>query len=307
MMRRFLSTLLFPTLLLAQQPKPAPTKLAPEQVASLEAHLDLSYATYGDRTLQLDLYRPKTATAPLPAILCIHGGGWFKGERGNMTNLAQALAARGFVTATLSYRLSGEAKFPAAIQDGKAAVRFLRANAEKYGIMTEAIGVTGLSAGGHLAALLATSGGVAELEGSGGHAQHSSAVQACVAMGAQSDLMSERIATLSAAPNNPHYRPFLGDSQAKIPQTYALASPRHHLDQTDPPLVFMSGDLDDPSTHAEETRQDLMRLGIPTGLTLLPKAPHAFLNQQRPFDLAVDACDDFFTRHLKQPKQSVGK
>lgn len=305
---RLLFTLLFPTLLLAQQPsKPTPTKLAPEVVASLETHLDLTYATYGDRTLQLDLYRPKTSTEPLPAILCIHGGGWFKGERGNMTNLAQALAARGFVTATLSYRLSGEAKFPAAIQDCKATVRFLRANAEKYGIMTEAIGVTGLSAGGHLAALLATSGGVAELEGSGGHAQHSSAVQACMAMGAQSDLQSDRIKALSRQPQDPFYRPFLGGNAINLPEIYALASPRYHLDQTDPPLAFMTGDQDDESTHAEETRRDLIRLGIPTGLTLLPQAPHAFLNQQRPFDLALEACDQFFTQHLKQPPQSVGK
>lgn len=305
---RLLFTLLFPTLLLAQQPsKPAPTKLAPEQVASLEAHLDLTYATYGDRTLQLDLYRPKATNEPLPAILCIHGGGWFKGERSNVTNLAQALAARGFVTATLSYRLSGEAKFPAAIQDGKAAVRFLRANAEKYGIAASVIGVTGLSAGGHLAALLATSGGVAELEGSGGHAQYSSAVQACMAMGAQSDLQSDRIKALSRQPQDPFYRPFLGGNAINLPEIYALASPRYHLDQTDPPLAFMTGDQDDESTHAEETRRDLIRLGIPTGLTLLPQAPHAFLNQQRPFDLALEACDQFFTQHLKQPPQSVGK
>lgn len=308
MMRHLILPLLLPTILLSQQPaKPAPTKLASDLVASLDSHEGLTYATYGERTLQLDLYKPKKAAQALPAILCIHGGGWFKGDRGNMTNLAQALAARGFVTASLSYRLSGEAKFPAAIQDCKAAVRFLRANAEEYSIASEAIGVTGLSAGGHLAALLATSGGVKELEGDGGHAQHSSTVQACMAMGAQSDLENDRIRELSAAANNPLYRPFLGDSLANIPQTYALASPRHHLDKNDPPLAFMTGELDDPSTHAEETRRDLLRLGIPTGLTLLPQAPHAFLNQQRPFELAVDACDAFFTLHLKQPPQKAVK
>jgi len=307
-MKPFLLALLLPTLLFGQQPpppaarpaRPAPTRLAPELTASLDAHPNLTYATCGDRALQLDLYRPKAAAEPLPAILCIHGGGWFKGERGHMTNLAQALAARGFVTASISYRLSGEARFPAAIQDCKAAVRFLRANAVQYGINADAIGVTGLSAGGHLAALLATSGGVAELEGSGGHAQHSSTVQACVAMGAQSDLESDRIRDLSSRPADPFYRTFLGAPLSEIPQIYALASPRHHLDKTDPPLAFMSGALDDPSTHADETRRDIMNLGIPTGLTLFPDAPHAFLNQQRPFDLAVDACAAFFTLHLQQ-------
>lgn len=297
---KFLLPFLLTTVSLAQQPKPAPTKLAPEVTAALEAHPGLVYARYGEREMQLDLWRPKTATQPLPAIVCIHGGGWFKGDRSSMANLAQALAVKGYVTVTISYRLSGEAKFPAAIQDCKAAVRFLRANAAKYSIQSDAIGVTGLSAGGHLAALLATSGGVKELEGDGGNADQSSAVQACVAMGAQSDLESARIGELSGKSDDPFYRTFLGDSQAKIPQTYALASPRHHLDKSDPPLLFMAGELDDPSTHANETRADLEKLGIPTGFTSIPNAPHAFLGKQASFDTCVAACDAFFAKHLKQ-------
>ena len=302
MIRTLFVSLLIGSISLAQEPKakPAPTKLAPEVTAALEAHPGLVYASYGQREMQLDLWKPKNAEQPLPAIICIHGGGWFKGERASMANLAQALAAKGFVTATISYRLSGEAKFPAALQDCKAAVRFLRANAAKFGINAGAIGVVGLSAGGHLAALLTTSGGVKELEGDGGHADQSSAVQAGIAMGAQSDLESERIGELSGKPDDPFYRTFLGDSQAKVPQTYALASPRHHLDKSDPPILFMTGELDDPSTHADETRADLEKLGIPTDLTIIPQAPHAFLGQQRAFDTCVSACDAFFTRHLKK-------
>lgn len=298
-----LHTLLFlavATASFAQQPNSAPTKLAVDVTTALEFHAGLVYARFGKREMQLDLWRPKEAKQPLPAIVCIHGGGWFKGDRNSMANLAQALAAKGYVTATISYRLSGEAKFPAAIQDCKAAVRFLRANAAKFVINANAIGVTGLSAGGHLAALLTTSGGVKELEGDGGHADHSSAVQACVAMGAQSDLESARIGELSAAPNNPHYRPFLGDSQVKAPQTYALASPRHHLDKADPPLLFMAGELDDPSTHADETRADLVKLGIPTGFTSIPQAPHAFLGRQSSFNTCVEVCAEFFAKHLRK-------
>lgn len=297
---KFLLPFLLTTVSLAQQPKPAPTKLEPEVTAALEAHPGLVYARYGEREMQLDLWQPKAATQPLPAIVCIHGGGWFKGERSSMANMAQALAAKGYVTVTISYRLSGEAKFPAAIQDCKAAVRFLRTNAAKYSIRSDAIGVTGLSAGGHLAALLATSGGEKELEGDGGNADQSSAVQACVAMGAQSDLESARIGELSGKSDDPFYRTFLGDSQAKIPQTYALASPRHHLDKADPPLLFMAGELDDPSTHANETRADLEKLGIPTGFTSIPNAPHAFLGKHASFDTCVAACDAFFTKHLKK-------
>jgi acetyl esterase/lipase len=280
--------------------KPQRTVIPAETLAKLDAHVGVTFARYGEREMQLDLYRPKGAAQRLPAIICIHGGGWHKGDRAAMTNLAQALAARGFVAATISYRLSGEAKFPAAIQDCKAAVRFLRANAERFGIDASAIGVTGLSAGGHLAALLTTSSGVNELEGEGGNASQSSAVQAGIAMGAQSDLESPRIRELSSKPNDPFYRTFLGDAQSAIPHTYALASPRHHLEKNDPPLLFMAGELDDPSTHADETRPEIERLGIATGLKLIPKAPHAFLGQQTDFDLAVNTCDEFFSRHLRK-------
>lgn len=299
-MRLLLSLLLLPLLLGAQVTKPGLTAVAPELIAGLETHPALVYARYGQREMALDLYRPKNTATPLPAIVCIHGGGWFKGGRSNMTPLAQSLAARGYVTATISYRLSGEAKFPAAIEDCKAAIRFLRANADRFGIRSDAIGVTGLSAGGHLAALLSTSSGVKELEGNGGHSQQSSRVQACMAMGAQSDLQSDRIRALSRQPQDPFYRPFLGGNAVNIPEVYALASPRHHLDQGDPPLAFMAGDGDHESTHAKETRRDLMALGIATSLTLIPQAPHAFLGGQRAFDVCVNACDDFFTLHLKQ-------
>ncbi len=281
-------------------PREPATSLPSELTESLDAQKGATFAKYGERELQLDLYRPKERKQPLPAIVCIHGGGWVKGDRSSMTNLAQALAARGFVTVTISYRLSGEAKFPAAIQDCKAAVRWLRANAARYGIDPERIGATGLSAGGHLAVLLATSGGVSELEGAGGNAEQSSAVQACVAMGAQSDLESERIRELSARPDDPFYRTFLGAPQSELPQLYAAASPRHHLDRRDPPLMFLTGALDDPSTHADAMREDLAKLGIATELVLIPEAPHAFLGRARAFAAAVDACDRFFTKQLKK-------
>ena len=115
----------------------------------------------------MDVYRPKGEWGQLPAVVCIHGGGWAKGDRSSHANLAKALAARGYVAATISYRLSGESPFPAQIHDCKAAVRFLRANASEYGINPDKIGAIGLSAGGHLTALLATSGGIKELEGKG--------------------------------------------------------------------------------------------------------------------------------------------
>src|SRR5207244_4077627 len=118
--------------------------------------------------------------APLPAIVYLHGGGWRRGDKRQQTGVP--LASRGYVVASINYRLSQEAIFPAQIEDCKAAVRFLRANAAKYSIDPDHIGSWGDSAGGHLSALLAASANVKELEGKVGlHLDQSSRVQAaCV-------------------------------------------------------------------------------------------------------------------------------
>lgn len=267
---------------------------------SLDAKLNVTYARYGDRTLEMDVYRPKHVWGQLPAVVCIHGGGWAKGNRKSHERVAQALAARGYVAATISYRLSGEAPFPAAIHDCKAAVRFLRAHASDYGIDPERIGAIGLSAGGHLTALLATSAGVETLEGDGGNQAFSSAIQAAVPMGAQTDLMSERTREISAIEDRGQiWRQFLGGSMQDQRQTYRLASPLHHLDASDPPCWFITGQTDDPSTHADGFRETMKELGIASGLTVIEDAPHPFLGKQVWFDQMVDRADAFFSDVLK--------
>ncbi|MCP4785795.1 MAG: sulfatase-like hydrolase/transferase [Fuerstiella sp.] len=275
------------------------TEISQTTLDSLDAKLDVTYARYGDRTLEMDIYRPKGAWGELPAVVCIHGGGWANGNRTSHENVAQAIAARGYVALTISYRLSGEAPFPAAIQDCKAAVRFLRANAKEYGIDTENIGAIGLSAGGHLTALLATSAEVKELEGEGGNAEFSSAIQAAVPMGAQTDLLSQRTREISAIEERGQiWRQFLGGSQVDKPATYRLASPLFHLDKNDPPCWFISGETDDPSTHADRFRGRMEELNLPSDLTVIKDAPHPFLGKQVWFDQMAEVADTFFAKHL---------
>ncbi len=269
----------------------------------LDAKLGVTYAQYGNRTLEMDVYRPKEAWGELPAVVCIHGGGWANGNRANHERVAQALAARGYVAATISYRLSGEAPFPAQIHDCKAAVRFLRANAKEYGIDSENIGAIGLSAGGHLTALLATSAGAEQLEGSGGNATYSSEIQAAVPMGAQTDLLSARTREISAMEGRGQiWRKFLSGSREENPGNYRLASPLFYLDKNDPPCWFISGEKDDPSTHADLFRQRSEDLGIQQGLTVVRDAPHPFLGRQAWFDQMVERSDAFFSTHLKHQK-----
>ena len=266
----------------------------------LNAKRDVTYARYGDRTLEMDIYRPKGEWGTLPAVVCIHGGGWAKGNRTSHEKVAQAIAARGYVAATISYRLSGEAPFPAQINDCKAAVRFLRAHAKEYGIDANNIGAIGLSAGGHLTALLATSGGVEELEGNGGNPEFSSTIQAAVPMGAQTDFLSGRTKEISANKQRGGiWRQFLSGTQKQQPETYRLASPLHHLDKNDPPCWFITGEIDDPSTHADEFRAQMTALEIESGLTVIKDAPHPFLGKQIWFDEMMERADALFEKALK--------
>lgn len=272
---------------------------------SLTEKLDVTYARYGDRTLEMDIFRPKESWGTLPAIVCIHGGGWKSGSRINHHKVAQALAARGFVTASISYRLSGEAQFPAQIEDCKAAVRFLRANCKAYGIDPDHIGAIGHSAGGHLAALLATSAGVRELEGTGGNADFSSAIQAVVPMGGQTDLQSQRTREISGEEDRGAiWRQFLGGSLDDKPGTYRLASPLFHLDKTDPPCWLITGENDDTSTRADAFRAKMTEFGTPIQLTVIKDAPHTFLTSQSWFDEMSEVAGAFFQQKLKSPSPS---
>lgn len=277
------------------------TNISQTTIDLLDKKLDVTFAQYGDRTLEMDLYRPKAAWGELPAIVCIHGGGWAKGSRVNHRKMAQALAAKGFVTASISYRLSGEATFPAHIHDCKAAVRFLRANAANFGIDADNIGAIGHSAGGHLAALLATSSGVAELEGDGGNGDFCSAIQAVVPMGGQTDLLSQRTRDISANKDRGAiWRQFLGGSLDEMPEAYRLASPLAHLDKNDPPVWLITGENDDPSTRAEVLRKKMDAFAIPNGMTIIKDAPHPFTVRQTWFDEMLEAAVPFFNSTLKK-------
>ena len=134
----------------------------------LEVLKDLPYVENGHARNKLDLYLPKDAKGPLPVVVWVHGGAWRAGSKDGCR--AAWLTGKGYAVASINYRLSQHAVFPAQIEDCKAAIRWLRANAGKYHFDPDHIGVWGESAGGHLVALLGTTGGAKELEGKGGNA-----------------------------------------------------------------------------------------------------------------------------------------
>ena len=220
---------------------------------------NIEYGKGGDKALQLDLYSPKERSHPLPAILFLHGGGWTGGYRQIYHYYCTKFAEHGYVVATASYRLAGEAPFPAAVQDVKCAVRWLRANAKKLGIDPNKIAVAGGSAGGHLAMMIGYSSDVPELEGKGGNADTSSRVQAVVDLYGPTDLTDD------FAKSRGEVKRFMGGKKFdEAPDAYRLASPVTHVTKDDPPTLILHGSIDStvPIHQAELLVEKLKSAGV---------------------------------------------
>ena len=222
--------LLFSLQLQAQSPK--------------EVH-DIVYATVDGKALKLDLYLPTAGKAPL--VIYVHGGAWRNGDKTSGRNFATALAAEGFAVASLDFRQSTEAPFPADIHDIKAGIRFLRANAAQYGYRAERIGITGESSGAHLALLAGVTNGNKELEGKvGDHLATASDIQAIVSYFAATDLTTilAQSTPFGLSVREPGLTLLLGALPDKTPELAKLASPVFHVDAKDPPLYLLHGDRD---------------------------------------------------------------
>jgi len=232
---------------------------------------DITIGQAGDRPLQLDLYRPAEAAGdPVPGLVFIHGGGWKGGDRSDYKVYTVRFAEAGYVVATVSYRFSQEAPFPAAVEDVKCAVRWMRAHAGELGVDPDRIAAIGGSAGGHLAMMLGYAPDEAELEGTGGNPGVSSAVQAVVNLYGPCDL------TAPEARDNPLVTNFIGQSFAEAEGQYRLASPLHHLAAGAPPTFIIHGTIDDivPVTQSDALAERLKALGVPHWYDRLDGWPH---------------------------------
>jgi acetyl esterase/lipase len=217
--------------------------------------LDVAYATQSPAQ-KLDLYLPSTGDGPFPLVVWVHGGAFIGGTKSLAANsAARQLTTRGFAIASLEYRLSGEALFPAGVLDVKAAIRHLRANAATYRIAPDKIGAWGSSAGGHLAAFLGVTGGVTEFEDATlGNASQSSRVQAVVDWYGPADLLQmEPDAVAQGCPkygglgHDDARSPeglWLGGKPSSIPAVAMKASPVTWVSADDPPFIIQHGGVD---------------------------------------------------------------
>lgn len=239
------------------------------------------YGHAGDRPLHLDMCRKRDKAEGLaPAVVFIHGGGWGSGSKADYLNVILGYAEQGYVSVSIEYRLTGEAVFPAQIHDCKAAVRFLRAHAKKYGIDPERIGASGYSAGAHLASLLGTSGDVRELEGECGWPEQSSRVQAVCAYSVPSDFPAMASPEEIAGKGNPDahdamYKLFDGPISKRMDLAKA-ASPTVHATADDPPFLIIHGTKDElvPFEQATLLRDALKKNGTEVELVPLEGGGH---------------------------------
>ncbi len=229
--------------------------------------------------LKLRLYVAYTpGSDPKPAVIHFHGGGWRKGNPSEKT--ARWLAEEGFVGISVEYRLSSEAIFPAAVHDCKTSVRWTRANAEKYGIDPDRIGVFGGSAGGHLAALLGTSNGHFYLEGDGPNQEYSSDVQVVSENYGPTDFlrMNDPPGRMDHdSPKSPESA-FIGGPIQEYPIQVQFANPIYYVDKNDPPIQMIHGlnDMSVPYNQSELLLAALQKAGVPSKLVPVENAGHGF-------------------------------
>lgn len=249
-------------------------------MADVERAAGLTFAKYADIELKLDLFRPKRRSGvPLACIVCIHGGGWRVHKREWFNGHAAYFAKNGIAAVGVDYRMLPAIKsLRACVEDVKAAVRWVRANAEKYGLDPKRIGAVGGSAGAHLTAMLATTADVKELEGRGGNAEFSSEIQAAVGY-----------ATPALNLESPRMRERRRRRKWKIPDP-RLISPYVNVDRGSAAMLFIHGTKDKtvPLSDSKDLHAKYQKAGAYSELKILEGKPHVFYTNERAAQWALE-------------------
>lgn len=257
---------------------------------------NIDYASFGDKKVQLDLYMPKK-TGIYPGVILVHGGGWTSGTRLGFTQMAIDLAEKGYVVANIDYRLAAEAIFPGAVQDTKAAIRWLRANAKTYNINPNKIAGIGASAGGHLIAMAALTGHTNKFNGSSGnHDNVSGVLQATIIMGSGVN----QVTRVKNAPDQyvKNCFIFFGGSFADKHEVYANASPINHISHNMTPILMLDGGQDKPGERYVDFRKKLDSHNVINEFKIIPDAKHGQWKKDRFRSAYTKAFDSFLKKHL---------
>ena len=277
--------------------------------SDVEIIRDVEFGKGGDVSLKLDIVRPKTQPKErMPVVVFIHGGGWQKGDKASAVGKLIPLAQKGYFCATINYRLTDVAPFPAQIEDCKCAIRWVRARAKEYNADPDHIGVWGGSAGGHLVALLGTSGGIKPLEGKGGWAKFSSKVQAVADYFGPTDFLywaeevkksGLSIEELQKQRANGAISKLFGGPFTEKLDVAKQASPVTYITKGDPPVFIGHGenDLLVPLSQSQVFYDALKAKGIEATLHIVKGQGHGFRDPETDQMVA-----DFFDKHLRHAK-----
>ena len=277
-----------------------PVNLLQITPGSVTVRKDIEYGHTPQRPLLLDLYSPKEANGPVPGLIFIHGGGWSAGRKEDYRIYGLTFAQLGYVVASVQYRLSREAPYPAAIHDVKAAVRWMRSEAASISVDPDRIGVAGGSAGGHLSMMVGYTSDVEAFDGQSGHPAVSSRVQAVVDLYGPADLTTD-FAKRQSAPGEVLNR-FLGGTYEEQTDRYVAASPIQYVTPDDPPTLILHGTVDEvvPINQSDLLAAKLETAGVPYIYDRLPGWPHAMDVANPVNQRCVWFMQRFFDRYLKQ-------
>ena len=260
----------------------------------IEEYIDIVYRTIDSIELKLDIYHSKNITGSAPLLVFFHGGGYQKGDKHDYLRYLVDYARKGYVTATVQYRFVDKVKFPGQLLDAKAAIRWLKQNADNYHIDNEKIAVIGGSAGGHLAMMVGYTSDVSEFDIEDNDSLISSRVQAVV------DFYGPADHTTEYAREHKIIKKLIGKSYDEAYEIYFQSSPVKHLTKDDPPTLIFHGTLDElvPVSQSDSLKNRLDRIGIPAEYHRLKGWPHTM-------DLSVEVneycqyfMDRFFEKYL---------
>lgn len=272
-------------------------KKGPTVPAGVEFLPDIEYGAGGGEKLRLDLAKPAKLDRAAPCIVVIHGGGWAQGDKKQHHDQIFKLAQQGYVAATVQYRFAPKHRFPAAVEDVKCAVRYLRAHADEHKINPSLLGAVGFSAGGHLAMMLGVMGKDNGLEGTGGNADQSSQVQCVVGFFGPTDLTRTDFTPTSVF----LLSNFMGSTPEEDKGERKRASPVTYLDQGDAPLLIFQGTKDPlvPHTQALVMGEAMTKAGVPGRVELLIGGDHGGSWGAAEYVRVWDESLRFFGTHLK--------
>jgi acetyl esterase/lipase len=270
---------------------------SPEIPQGIRVFKDIEYKNIDGKSLQLDMYIPENIKKPAPLLVFIHGGGWKGGKRSDYLVYLVPFAQKGFITATVSYRLLKEAPYPACVEDVKDAIAWFFRNGNNFGYDPDRIALVGGSAGAHLALLSAY-----------GWEKPQKTTADTVAIGtikhkikAVVDIYGPVDLTTEYARNHPLVTNFIAHSYPEAPGLYREASPISYLDQNDPPTMILHGTSDDlvPVSQSDTLKAMLDRMGVPCVYYRLPLWPHTMDLAKRVNIFSQQKMNDFFEKYLK--------